>query len=91
MHPPPEDASAAARLAGWFAAAIGLLIVYACLHPFTGWRDPALPPLGFLSVPLPTGRYLLWSDVVVNVLGTVPFSFALVPALRLPLPGLAPR
>ncbi|WP_374490125.1 VanZ family protein [Zoogloea sp.] len=82
MSHPPEDASSAHRLAAWFAAVIGLLIVYACLHPFTGWRDPALPPLGFLRAPLPTGRYLLWSDVVVNVLGTVPFSFALVPALR---------
>ena len=66
-------------LAAWFAAAIGVLIVYACLHPFTGWRDPGLPLLDFLTAPWP--RYYSQTDLIVNVLGFVPFSFALVPAL----------
>ena len=66
-------------LAAWFAAAIGVLIVYACLHPFTGWRDPGLPPFDFLWLPWP--RYYTWIDLTVNVIGIVPFSFALVAAL----------
>ncbi len=66
-------------LAAWFAAAIGILIVYACLHPFTGWRDPGLPPFYFLDQPWP--RYFTWIDLTVNVVGIVPFSFALVAAL----------
>jgi VanZ family protein len=70
-------------LAAYFAAAIGVLIVYACLHPFTGWRDPGLPAFDFLSAPWP--RYYTWVDLTVNVIGIVPLSFALVPALgRLP-------
>ena len=62
-----------------FAVAIGVLIVYACLHPFTGWRDPGLPLLDFLTAPWP--RYYSQTDLIVNVLGFMPFSFALVPAL----------
>ncbi|MDD3352408.1 VanZ family protein [Zoogloea sp.] len=70
-------------LAAYFAAAIGVLVVYACLHPFSGWRDPGLPLFDFLDAPWP--RYYTWVDLTVNVIGIVPFSFALVPALgRLP-------
>ncbi|HOY01371.1 VanZ family protein [Zoogloea sp.] len=72
-------------LAAYFAAAIGVLIVYACLHPFSGWRDPGLPVFEFLSAPWP--RYYTWVDLTVNVIGIVPFSFALVSAL----PGRLPR
>ncbi|MCA0184946.1 MAG: VanZ family protein, partial [Proteobacteria bacterium] len=78
--PPPRRSS---PLAAYFAAAIGVLIVYACLHPFSGWRDPGLPVFEFLQAPWP--RYYTWVDLTVNVIGIVPFSFALVPALgRLP-------
>ena len=66
-------------LAAWFAAANGVLIVYACLHPFTGWRDPGLPVFYFLEQPWP--RYYTWVDLTVNVVGIVPFSFALTAAL----------
>ena len=72
-------------LAAYFAAAIGVLIVYACLHPFSGWRDPGLPAFEFLTAPWP--RYYTWVDLTVNVIGIVPFSFALVSAL----PGRLPR
>lgn len=78
--PPPRRSS---PLAAYFAAAIGVLIVYACLHPFSGWRDPGLPVFEFLQAPWP--RYYTWVDLTVNVIGIVPLSFALVPALgRLP-------
>ena len=36
-------------LAAYVAASIGLLIIYACLHPFAGWRDPGLPVFEFLT------------------------------------------
>lgn len=83
----PTHARRSSPLAAYFAAAIGVLIVYACLHPFSGWRDPGLPMFEFLSAPWP--RYYTWVDLTVNVVGIVPFSFALVSALpgRLPRPG----
>lgn len=68
-----------APLAAWFATVIGVLIVYACLHPFAGWRDPGLPVFDFLFLPWP--RYYTFTDLAVNVIGIVPFSFALVAAL----------
>ena len=80
---PPHRRSS--PLAVYFASAIGVLIVYACLHPFSGWRDPGLPVFEFLSAPWP--RYYTWVDLTVNVIGIVPFSFALVSAL----PGRLPR
>ncbi|MCK6386369.1 MAG: VanZ family protein, partial [Zoogloea sp.] len=71
-------------LAAYVAASIGLLIVYACLHPFAGWRDPGLPVFEFLTLPWP--RYYTWVDLTVNVIGIVPFSFALTAALMGRLP-----
>ncbi|TMH54174.1 MAG: teicoplanin resistance protein VanZ, partial [Betaproteobacteria bacterium] len=29
------------------------LVVYASLHPFSGWRDRGLPPFAFLTAPFP--------------------------------------
>lgn len=61
-----------------------LLIVYASWFPFSGWRDIGVPPLAFLSAPLP--RYWTLFDVIINILGYVPFGllavFALYPAMR---------
>ncbi len=71
-------------LAAYVAASIGLLIVYACLHPFAGWRDPGLPVFEFLTLPWP--RYYTWVDLTVNVIGIVPFSFALTATLMGRLP-----
>lgn len=75
----PTHPRRSSPLAAWFAAVIGVLIVYACLHPFTGWRDTGLPVFDFLYQPWP--RYYGRVDLIVNVLGIVPFSFALVAAL----------
>lgn len=79
--PPPHRSS---PLAAYVAASIGLLIVYACLHPFSGWRDPGLPVFEFLTLPWP--RYYTWVDLTANVIGIVPFSFALTAALMGRLP-----
>ncbi len=80
----PTHPRRSSPLAAWFAAVIGVLIVYACLHPFTGWRDTGLPVFDFLFQPWP--RYYGRVDLIVNVLGIVPFSFALVAAMPSRLP-----
>ncbi|TCS37832.1 VanZ family protein [Paucimonas lemoignei] len=61
-----------------------LLIVYASLFPFTGWRDNGIAPQAFLSGPLP--HYWTVFDVLTNVVGYVPFgilvAFAVYPHVR---------
>ncbi len=52
-----------------------VLIVYASLHPFSGWREQGLSPLAFLAAPWP--RYWTWFDVISNVLGYAPLGFFL--------------
>lgn len=60
------------------AVAYALLVVYACLHPFAGWRESGLPIFDFLVAPWP--RYYLRGELLLNVLGFVPLGFVLVPA-----------
>lgn len=78
---PPDTGSAFARLA---LLGYALLIVYASWYPFTGWQSHGLPPLGFLTSPLP--HYWTVFDVATNVIAYVPFGmllvFALYPWLR---------
>jgi len=73
-------------LARYLLAAFALLIVYASLHPFIGWRDTGVAPLAFLLAPLP--RYITAFDIAANVLGYAPLGFlavlAFFPALRGP-------
>lgn len=76
MSPRPRALSALPR---HLALAYGLLIVYACLNPFTGWRLPGLPLADYLAAPWP--RYFTWLDLAFNVLGFLPFGFFLAPLL----------
>ncbi|NMG75392.1 VanZ family protein [Aromatoleum diolicum] len=80
-------ARAVSPLPRYLAVAYGLLIVYACLHPLTGWKPTGLPLLDFLSAPWP--KYYRSADLILNVLGFLPFGFVLAPALpqRLGLSG----
>lgn len=52
-----------------------LVIIYASLYPFTGWRDQSIYPWEFLWAPFP----LYWTgyDVSINLLGYIPFGFVL--------------
>jgi VanZ family protein len=63
-----------------------LLVVYASLHPFSGWRDRGLPAFAFLTAPF--NRPMPAFDVFVNVLGYAPLGFLAVlaayPRLRGP-------
>jgi hypothetical protein len=54
-----------------------LLVVYASLYPFEGWRIVGVSPFAYLSAPWP--RYVTAFDVVVNLLGYVPYGFLASP------------
>jgi VanZ family protein len=69
---------AATRLPRYLALAYGVLIAYACLHPFSGWQPTGLPLFDYLSAPWP--RYYKVLDIVLNVLGFLPFGFVLATA-----------
>jgi VanZ family protein len=69
-----------APLPRYLSVVCGLLILYVCLHPFSGWRDSGVPPLDFLTEPWP--KYTIWSDIWENVAGYLPFGFVLAPALK---------
>lgn len=77
----PEQSSPLAR---YLFAAYVLLVVYASLHPFSGWRDRGLQPFAFLATPPPFPIPVF--DVFANILGYVPLGFlavlAVYPALR---------
>ena len=68
----------------YLALAYLALIVYASLHPFSGWRDPGLSPVYFLEAGWP--RYWTLFDLVINVLAYLPLGFFLALTLRR-LPG----
>lgn len=55
------------------------LIIYASLFPFAGWRDAGLPPLDFLTLPLP--HYWTLFDIATNIIGYIPFGTLLVLAI----------
>lgn len=57
-----------------------VLIIYASLYPFEGWRIQGIAPWAFLTTPLP--RYWTGFDVLSNVLGYAPFGFLLALALH---------
>lgn len=64
----------------YLALAYCALIIYASLHPFSGWRDPGLPLLVFLDSSWP--RYWTGFDLVINILVYVPFGFLVTLSLR---------
>lgn len=67
----------------YLALAYSALIVYASLHPFSGWRDPGLPLLNFIDASWP--RYWTAFDLGINALAYLPLGFFLAAALsRLP-------
>lgn len=68
-------------LARYLAAAYALLVIYASLHPFSGWRDTGAPLPDFLAAALPP-RYFTLFDLSINILAYVPLGFLLVPALH---------
>ncbi len=61
------------KSAAWSLALVyALLIGYASLYPFAGWRDQGVDPLSFLVAPWP--RYWTGFDVWSNLLGYAPLG-----------------
>ena len=63
------------RLVAYLAVAYLLLVVYASLYPFSGWRIPNTDATHFLLSRWPA--YVVASDVVLNVLAYVPLGLLL--------------
>jgi VanZ family protein len=71
----PRHRSSAAPLAWLYVA----LIVYASLYPFSGWRVPGVSPFAFLTLPWP--HWWTWFDLVINIVGYIPFGALVFGAL----------
>lgn len=76
-------ATGKSRLAGFVALAYTVVIVYASLQPFAGWRMPSGQVLGFLTAPWP--RYVTAADIALNVAAYLPLGTMLFVALQPPL------
>jgi len=79
---PPLRASSLAR---YLFGAYAVLVIYASLHPFSGWQVQGPTPFAFLTAPFP--RTITRFDVVTNVLGYVPLGFLAVLAVQPRLGG----
>lgn len=61
------------RLASYLGVAFALVIVFASLYPFSGWTDPGIATLSFVSRRMP--RHVLWGDFLINFTAYVPLGF----------------
>lgn len=71
----------ASYLPVYLAAAYTLLVIYASLHPFTGWHDTGVDPGDFIFAAWP--RHWTVFDLAINILAYVPLGFLWVPSLQL--------
>lgn len=72
----------------WLACfAYAVLIVYASLAPWAGWRNLGVGPFAYLAAPWPS--HVTRFDIVVNVLGYLPFGAFAVLALYPRVRGVA--
>lgn len=64
------------RTAAWpLAGVYVVLVTYASLFPFAGWRDQGVDALAWMLAPLP--KYWTWFDLLTNVIGYMPLGFLL--------------
>jgi len=75
------------KLAVLVALAYILVIVYASLQPFQGWRMPPAEVIGFLGAPWP--RYITAHDIALNIAAYLPLGAMLFVALHPPLSAAA--
>src|SRR3989475_10370262 len=66
-------------LARYLFAAYIPLVVYASLHPFSGWRDRGLPPFAFLTASV--SRPIQVFDAVANIISYMRLDFLAVLAM----------
>src|SRR6185295_14376369 len=69
----------ASPLARYLFLAYVLLVVYATLYPFSGWRDSGISAFAYLTAAKPA--YITAFDLAVNVLGYVPYGWLAVLAM----------
>jgi VanZ family protein len=62
-------------LARYLLIADAALVVYASLHPLSGWSATGVDPFAFLGVP---PRYIVRFDIFANILGYAPLGFLAV-------------
>jgi len=79
------QAPRASSLARYLFGAYVLLVVYASLHPFSGWQVQVPTPFAFVTAPFP--RSITRFDLVTNVLGYIPLGFLAVLAAHPRLRG----
>ena len=77
----------ASPLARLLFLAYALIVVYATLYPFAGWRDSGISAFAFLFAFKP--RYISPFDLYFNVLGYVPYGWLAVLAMRPKVKGFA--
>jgi VanZ family protein len=75
------------RLVAYLTVAYLLLVVYASLYPFAGWRMPNAEAARFLFTGWPS--YIVASDVVINVLAYAPLGLLLTLVCMGRVPGWA--
>lgn len=73
-------ARASSNLPLQLAGVYTLLVIYASLYPFTGWRDTGIDPVVFLEAAWP--RYFTGFDLAVNGLAYFPLGFLWITALQ---------
>ena len=76
---PHDFRSRGYRVAAMAALAYSLVIIYASLQPFTGWRTETLPFGAFLFAPWP--RWISLEDIGFNFAAYLPLGFLLALAL----------
>ncbi len=74
-------------LARYLFLAYVLLVIYATLYPFSGWRDAGISAFAYLAAPKPP--YITGFDLAVNVLGYLPYGLLAVFAMHPRVTGLA--
>lgn len=82
----PTQRMQASPIARVSCAVYGMLLLYAGLAPWSGWRDLGIDAWAYLNAPAP--RYITTFDVVANVLAYLPFGALVVLAAHPRLRGL---
>ncbi|MCL4184298.1 MAG: VanZ family protein [Burkholderiaceae bacterium] len=72
IHPPLSPSGPSRPASGVWLAAYAGAVVYATLHPWSGWRTPGTWMFAFLAEPWP--RWWTGFDVAVNVAAYVPIG-----------------
>ena len=79
-HAVPAVDARPSPLARYLLVAYALLVVYASLHPFSGWRDQGVGAFAFLASGLP--RYITNFDLVTNFAAYLPLGYFALLALH---------